>query len=409
MNLTNQSFRRWWRPPRKISERASERRVTFLELFYDLVYVVLIAEVGHSLAAHVSLGGILQSSFLFVLVWLAWINGTMYHELHGHNDVRTRVFTFAQMFTVASMAVFAHGAFGQGAVGFALSFAAYQLILTYLWWRTGVHDPEHRPLSQPYTAVFLVSTVLFAASAFVPETWRFGLWGVALFLSVAIPLVTFVLGSRDPRVAAELERSFEASPSGVERFGLLTIIVLGEVIVGVVRGVAGHHSLNWVVGATAMLGMLIAIGLWWLYFDYVAGRLPRARGGTLEWMYLHLPATAGIVASGAATLRVVEHAGEPLPTEVRWLLVATVSMTLISVALLMRTLELPTEHQPLYRIAAVITVASATAILGLGFTSLPTIPMLVAINLLMLLPVLWGLKVWIDMFGADEQLTAHSS
>jgi low temperature requirement protein LtrA len=83
------------------------------------------------------------------------------------------------MFTVAAMAIFAHNALGEGSAGFALSFAAYQLILTYLWWRTGVHDPDHRPLSQPYALAFLCSTLLFVLSVFLPAPWRFGLWALA--------------------------------------------------------------------------------------------------------------------------------------------------------------------------------------------------------------------------------------
>jgi low temperature requirement protein LtrA len=241
--------------------------VTFLELFYDLVYVVLISQLAHALSGHVNLAGVGGFAFLFVTVWLAWLNGAMYHDLHGNDDLRTRVFTFLQMFTVAAMAVFAHNALGEGSVGFALSFAAYQLILTYLWWRTGVHDPDHRPLSWPYSATFLITTLLFAASVFIPTPWRFYLWGLALFLSLLLLLFVLNLGRINPRIQAELDRTSAISPSAVERFGLFTIIVLGEVIVGVVAGVAGHHHLNWLVGVTAGLGMLIAIGMWWIYFD----------------------------------------------------------------------------------------------------------------------------------------------
>jgi low temperature requirement protein LtrA len=83
--------------------------------------------------------------------------------------------------------------------------------------------------------------------------------------------------------------------------------------VAVVRGVAGHERLDWIVVSTAGLGMLIAIGLWWVYFDIVAERIPqRSPRAVFTWLYLHLPATLGIVAVGAATLNVVEHAGEPL-------------------------------------------------------------------------------------------------
>ena len=87
-------FRIWWQVPRKYSDQEDERRVTFLELFYDLVYVVIIAELAHSLSAHINIEGFLQYGFLFLLVWWAWFNGAMYHDLHGNNDIKTRVMTF---------------------------------------------------------------------------------------------------------------------------------------------------------------------------------------------------------------------------------------------------------------------------------------------------------------------------
>ncbi len=190
MTSLRRNFRQWWQPPRNIRDREEERRVTFLELFYDLVYVVFIAELPRTLAGHVNLAGGGGFVFMFVTVWVAWMNGSMSHDLHGNDDIRTRVFTFLQMFTVAAMAVFAHSALGEGSMGFALSFAAYQLILTWLWWCTGVYDPNHRPLSQPYSLAFLISTLLFVASVFVPVPWRFYLWGVALFMSLLMPLYT---------------------------------------------------------------------------------------------------------------------------------------------------------------------------------------------------------------------------
>jgi low temperature requirement protein LtrA len=403
MTSLRKNFRRWWQPPRKTSEREEERSVTFLELFYDLVYVVLVAEIAHALSTHVDWEGVISFAAMFALVWLAWINGTLYHDLHGNNDIRTRVFTFLQMFTVAAMAVFAHDALGESSVGFALSFAAYQIILTYLWWRTGMHDPDHRPLSQPYALAFLVSTLLFAGSVFVPVPWRFYLWAVALLISLLLPLINLVIRPNDPRVQAELERTMTVTPSAVERFGLFAIIVLGEVIVAVVRGVAGHHHLTWTVGVIAALGMLIAIGLWWLYFDFISQHTPKSgRSKVVTWMYLHLFMTMGIVATGAATLNVVEHAGEHLPAEVRWLLVGAISLTLATIALLMRIIQIPDEHFRVYRTAGIVTFVSSIIILLLGFSGLTAIPLLIILILLMLAPVFYGLKVWIQMLGAEE-------
>lgn len=403
MASIRQSFRRWWQPPRNLRDREEERSVTFLELFYDLVYVVLISQLAHSLATHVNLEGVLGFAFLFSLVWWAWLNGTLYHDLHGNNDIRTRVFTFLQMFTVAAMAVFAHNALGAGSVGFALSFAAYQLILTYLWWRTGVHDSNHRPLSQPYALAFLFSALLFIVSVFVPVPFRFVLWALVLLLSLALPLLTFATGRNNPQVQAQIDISFSVSPSAVERFGLLTIIVLGEVIVGVVAGVAGYHHLTWLVGITGALGMIVAIGLWWIYFDFISQHFPiDKRSKVVSWMYLHLPMTAGIAATGAALLNVVEHTGEPLTAEGRWLLVGAVAVALICIALLMRSIQIPDEHQQVYRIGGIVTFVSSLLILLLGLTSIPAVPLLIVLILLMLTPVFYGIKMWIQFLGAEE-------
>ena len=403
MNSLRLNFRKWWQVPRKASDQEEERRVTFLELFYDLVYVVLIAELAHALSEHVDPAGVGGFVFMFLIVWVAWLNGMLYHDLHGNNDIRTRVFTFLQMFTVAAMAVFAHNALGEGSVGFALSFAAYQLVLTYLWWRTGVHDLAHRPLSQPYSLIFLISALLFIASAFVPPPWRFYLWGLALLLSLLVPLLMVSRGRNNPDVQSQIDIVSSISPSAVERFGLFTIIVLGEVIVGVVRGVAGHHHLTWQVGVTAALGMLIAIGLWWVYFDFVSHHKPIAGlTKTFGWIYLHLPMTMGIAAAGAAVFNVVEHAGEPLPPEVRWLLVGAIALALISIALLMRSIQIPEELYQFYRQGGIVTFISGVIILLLGFSDLSTIPLLVVLILLLLAPVIYGVGVWIKLLGAEE-------
>lgn len=339
----------------------------------------------------------------FVFVWWAWLNGALYHDLHGHNDVRTRVFTFLQMFTVAAMAAFAHDALGESSAGFALSFVAYQLILTFLWWRTGVHDPDHRPLSRPYSAVFMLTTILVLISAFAPLPWRVTLWAIALLLSVLLPLILFNLGRNNPVVQAQVDRMLVISPSAVERFGLFAIIVLGEVVVGVVQGVAAHNDLTWTVGVAATLSMLAAIGLWWIYFDFVSLRTPLAnRFAVSGWLYAHLFMTMGIAATGAAVSNVVELAGEPLSGEVRWLLVGAVALAFTCVAVIMRMIQLPERYQPLYRTGRTITLASGLAILLLGFTRLSTIPLLITLIVFMLTPIIYGFKVWIEVLGAEE-------
>jgi low temperature requirement protein LtrA len=394
-------FRRWWQPPRAASDRPEERRITFLELFYDLVYVVIISELSHTLAGSMNWAGVGTFIFLFIIVWWAWFNGAMYHDLHGNNDIRTRVFTFLQMLTVAAMAVFAHNAIGEGSAAFALAYASFHLILTWLWWRAGVYDPNHRPLSRPYSFTFLLTSGLFVLSIFIPAGWRFALWGMALLIDLA--LLSLLLTSRNRAIQAQLNRIVLVSPSAVERFGTFTIIVLGEVIIGVVRGAAESPGLSWRIGGIAFLGMMIAIGLWWIYFDFVSGRLPIARiNKTLWWIYLHLPVTMGIAAIGASILNVLEHADEPLPAEVRWLLVGAITTALISISLILKSLNLPEDQRSLYRTGARVTFVAGVVVFLAGLVPIGTIPLLLALIVLLLAPVLYGILVWIKVFDARE-------
>ena len=200
MSLLRRTFRSWWMVPRQTSQRIDHRTISFLELFYDLVYVVLIAEVAHGLSAHVDLAGLGGFIFLFVIVWWAWLNGAIYHDLHGNNDLRTRVFTFVQMACVASMAVFAHGALGDTYAGFAISFGVFQLVFAYLWWRTGVYDAAHRPLSRPYVIGFLVMTTLFFVSVWLPAPLRFYLWGISVAISLLLPFASTLGNPSTPSI-----------------------------------------------------------------------------------------------------------------------------------------------------------------------------------------------------------------
>ena len=97
MRMIMKTYREWWQVPRRAGDRPEHRQVTFLELFYDLVYVALIAQLAHALSTHITLDGLGEYVFLFITVWWTWFNGSVYHALHGNNDMRTRVFTFVQM------------------------------------------------------------------------------------------------------------------------------------------------------------------------------------------------------------------------------------------------------------------------------------------------------------------------
>ena len=99
-------YRYFWQRPRTHRQGIAERRVSFLELFYDLIYVVLIARIALVLHA-ITVASVGTFVVLFSLLWIGWYNGSLLHDAHGRADVRNRLLTFLQMFAIAAMGVFA--------------------------------------------------------------------------------------------------------------------------------------------------------------------------------------------------------------------------------------------------------------------------------------------------------------
>jgi low temperature requirement protein LtrA len=395
------TFRRLWQPPGRYEDRPSDRRVTFLELFFDLVFVVVISQLALRLAANPTWSGVGWFVFLFYAVWSSWTNGTLYHDLHGTNDVSARVFTFSQMLAVAVMAVYIGDIPGEGSTGFALAFAANTFILVILWFRTGLHDPAHRPGSVPYSIAYLLAAIAFAVSAALDGPGRYWLWVFGLVVEV----LGLVVGLHrwTPPVGQVGDAAIAVSPSLIERLGLFVIIVLGEVIVGAVNGMADIKPIEPGDIVIGLLGVLVAIGLWWIYFDLVSSRAPISRW-TQVWLNLHLPLVIAMAAGGAGVLNTVEHAGQPLPDAVRWLLVGSLAAAMLSVALITGTLEVRRKHPQIYRTAQAALLGSVALSLGVGLTDWGAKASLTALVVLLLAPVGASLVVWLrhtDAGNAD--------
>jgi low temperature requirement protein LtrA len=391
--------RRLWSPPARFADRRTDRRVTFLELFFDLVFVVVIAQLADRLAEHPSWPGVGWFVFLFYAVWSSWINGTLYYDLHGTNDVSVRVFTFLQMLAIAVMAVFAADVAGDGASGFAIGYAANTLVLVVLWFRTGLHDPQHRSGSIPYSAAYLVAAVLFVVSAAMDAPAIYWLWAVALLVELVGQLIAYLVWTPPTDQGGAL---FAATPALIERLGLFVIIVLGEVIVGAVNGMARLDPITADGVVIGLLGGLVAIGLWWIYFDLVSHHEPTPKRTQL-WLYLHLPLVVSTAAVGAGVLNIVEHSGLPIPADVRWLLVGALAVAVGSVAALSATLKVSRAYPSLYRTAAAALTGSAALIVAVGLSSWGSKGTLAAMVLLLGIPITAGLAAWLRHTDADDQ------
>ena len=379
-------FKRWfWRPPRAHGEAIAGRTVSFLELFYDLVYVAVIAQAAHHLAEHVSTRGSYEFAVVFALIWIAWVNGSLYIEIHGRDDGRTRVTVFTQMGLLALLAVFtANSADGSGPA-FAIVYATFLAGVTWLFATVRRHEREDRPEfvaeTGRYVTGMAVAMVVVLASALLPAGPRLVVWaGVAVGWVVGMLLAG--------RSTVGLHRGMPPTESLVERFGLFTIIVLGEVVFGVVDGLSSvEHNVKTIT--TGMIALCIGLGLWWIYFDLVGRRLPRNDGPAMaNWLLTHLPITMSIAAAGAAMVSLIEHAHDGrTPPGTAWLLAGAVALGLLALSVTERTLVDAQRLAVVYQPVSLAMGAGAAAALVVGWAR--PAPWLLALLLVAILSVLW--------------------
>jgi len=378
-------LRRWFlRPPRPRGEVIEDRTVSFLELFYDLVYVALIGQLAHTLAGDVSWSGVFDFAVVFGLIWIGWFNGAQFHELHGREDGRNRSFIFLQMGILTVLAAFTAHAASTDGEPFALTYAVLLAVLVWQWssvYRTG--GPEYRPGALRYLVGLVVSIGVLVATSGVDDTARVAVWASVVVGSIVL-VVFYMLRTPDDSLG------IRATASMAERYGLFIIIVLGEVVVGVVDGLQGVEDLDFRTVATGILGLSIAFGFWWTYFDFVGRRLPRQDGGSLAlWLYGQLPIALAVAAAGAGMVSLIEHAADArTPEPSSWLLASSVAALLIALVPTIMALADYRRLAALYRPLAVVLLLGGAGALAIGWAR--PAPWLLATLLDLILIAIWS-------------------
>ena len=352
--------------------------------------MVVVAQAAHRLAEGVSVRVFVEFCVVFALVWIAWVNGSVYLELHGREDGRTRIFVFFQMGIVALLAVFTSEAAGATGQAFAVVYAAFLVVLTWLWYSVRLQDRQVRPeflaVTGAYVAGGAVSVVVIFGSAFLPSEPRLMVW--AGFAVAWVAAIIWVGRQARPGLASGVT----PTESLVERFGLFTIIVLGEVVFGVVEGLSvAEHDV--VTLSTGILALLLGFGFWWMYFDVIGRRMPRYHGlAVATWVLSHLPITLAIAAAGAAMIGLIEHAHDAqTPEGTAWLLAGAVALGLVAQAVAARTLEVARRLTEVYTPVSSVMVGGAVAAVIVGVVR--PAPWLLALVLVAIFVTMWLVAV----------------
>jgi len=328
----------WWGAPKKFDREIKERRISWLELFYDLVYVIAIARITHHLSLHISSSGFLEYASLFILIFWGWLNGSLYHDLHGSEGLRTRLITLWQMMIIAAFAITIDQE-GKPHFNTTIVLMIMQFYITYLWWSVGFYDKSHRRYSRPYVLFFLFAMALMGLSLYVSPQW----------LKIIVPLV-IICNYTPPFIAHRLLRrsstDLNLSSAMSERLGLFTIIVFGELVLGVVNGISELHVASFTTWLNFAFAIAIVFALWWIFFSLASNREAKkgfVNATLLELLYIPTLISLGVMAASFSGLFDDVH------YSLQKVFGYAIAGFLIGISLMMGLLEVPDKLHTLVR------------------------------------------------------------
>ncbi len=297
------------RTPRLAAVLRSEDRVTPLELFFDLVFVLAITQCTALMADDPTWTGLAQGMLVLGVLWWSWVGYAWLTSVVNPEEGVVRFAMFAAMAALLVAALCVPQAFGDLALLFACSYGVVRIGQIVLFIVASRDDPALRRSVTGLAGGTALGIGLLVGASFADGALQGGLWVLALLLDMGEP---FLFGAD----------GWKLVPGHfAERHGLIVIIALGESIVAI--GVGAELGVDAGVVVAATLGIAVAAALWWLYFDIVAlvaeRRLSNAAEGRERneiardsFSYLHFPMVAGIVLVALGMKKTLAHVGDPL-------------------------------------------------------------------------------------------------
>lgn len=309
-------------------------KVRYLELYFDLVFVLGFTQCTTLMVEQPTWEGMVRGLFVLALLWWAWAAYAWMTSVVDPEEGPTRIAMFGAMAAMLVAALAVPGAFDDLALTFALAYGAVRVGQLALLLLASRDDPALRHSVATLAASSAIGIGLITGASFLDGVQQGALWAIAILIDFGGPALFGVAGWK--LVPAHF----------AERHGLIIILALGESIV--VLGVGADAGMTAEVITAAALGVGLASALWWIYFDVVAivteKRLTRAPEGRERnalardsYSYLHFPMAAGIVLVAVGLENTLAHVDDPLRTESAFALLGGVAIYLLAhVALRLR-------------------------------------------------------------------------
>jgi low temperature requirement protein LtrA len=295
-----------------LRSRDAHARVTYVELFFDLVFVFAVTQLSHTLLEHLSAAGALQTLLLLLAVWWLWMYTCWFTNWADPNHTAVRVMLFALMLAGLLLSASIPNAFGHEGLLFASAYVFSQLVRTvFMLAALRGHDARNFRNFQRIVCWLALSAVFWLAGGFAAGAERVALWVIALGIEYLAPTFGFAV----PGLGRSTTADWKVDGAHMaERCALFVIIALGESIL-----VTGATAAKLPVTAANTAAFLIAfvgsVAMWWIYFNIGAERGSRQFVGSADpgriaravYTYVHLPIVAGIVVCAVADELVIAH------------------------------------------------------------------------------------------------------
>jgi low temperature requirement protein LtrA len=286
-----------------------DARVTALELFFDLVFVLALTQCTALMAADPTWDGLAKGLLVLAVLWWSWVGYAWLTSVVDPEEGAVRLIIFAAMAALLVASLCVPHVFGSEAGLFAGAYAVVRAAHILLFTLASRQDPNLRRSVTGLAVSTAIAVGILGLAAFADDGLRLGLWALAVVLDCGGPLVFGVEG-------------WKLVPGHfAERHGLIVLIAIGESIVAI--GVGAQETITVGIVVAAVLGTAVAGAFWWLYFDVVAlaadRRLSRAAPGREQnsmardsFSYLHFPMVAGIALVAVGMKKTLVHVDDPL-------------------------------------------------------------------------------------------------
>ena len=301
-------------------------RVSPLELFFDLVFVLALTQCTQLMADKPTWEGLGQGLLILALMWWAWVGYSWLTSLVDPDDGAVRAVIFVAMGALLIVSICIPDAWGGLALEFALAYGLVRFAQIGVFMVASRDDPMLRQSIIGLAGGTALGVGLLIGGAFLDGWAQAAVWSVALVLDIGEP---YLFGSE----GWKLEPAHFA-----ERHALILLIALGESIVAI--GVGAEVTLTAGIAAAAAFGIILTAGLWWIYFDVVsivAGRrLVAAERGRVQnemardsYSYMHFVMIAGIILAALGLKKTIGDVGDPLKTVPAFALLGGVAIYLL--------------------------------------------------------------------------------